>query len=178
MSRVRRLIGMATAVVVGAVAVVAVGQDDGRPAAAQSLAAASVASGQLQFDSGGPVRVFDSRDGTGVAAGAPGMPGPLSPDAPGSARMIFTPGAPREAIAALVNITVVVTDPAAFGYAAARADTRRGTSTVNWSGPGTFANFAFVPLDHIPNPFFTLIIEGNRAVHVIVDLEGWVMPAA
>jgi hypothetical protein len=79
----------------------------------------------------------------------------------------------------MVNITVIATSPISNGYLAA-VGSRWGTSTVNWTGPGVHANFAFVPVRCClsgPKPFFGVIIEGTTSVDVIVDLLGWVLPS-
>ena len=92
--------------------------------------------------------------------------------------MIFTPGVPQGATAAMVNITIVAEQPGSYGYAAAVGNLHRLTSNVNWTGPGVYANLAFAPIDYIPNPFISFRLVGNNPVHVIVDLQGWVVPAA
>jgi hypothetical protein len=143
----------------------------GGSAGAQDLAPAAITSGVLQFDTGGADRIFDTRSGLGRSASAgPFVPGPAG-------RLVFTPGVPQGASAALVNITVVADQPGSYGYAAAQGTAPKLTSNVNWTGPGVYANFAMVPISYIPDPFFVLHVEGNNPVNVVVDLQGWVVPA-
>jgi hypothetical protein len=160
-------------VLVAAVTVIVVQGREG-PAGAQDLAPATIASGFLQFDSDGPTRIFDSR--TGFGEGAPAAP--LAPTGPHSGHTIYTPPAPQGATAVMVNLTIVVDQPGSQGYAAAKGSALNQTSTVNWSDIGVYTNFALVPVTTVSKPSFILRIEGNNAVHVIVDLAGWVVPVA
>jgi hypothetical protein len=159
---------------VAALGIVAVHERDGS-AGAQDLAPAAVTTGVLQLDTRGATRVFDTRIGFGLSAG-------VGPFAPGSSRLVFLPGVPQNAIAAWVNITVIADQPDSFGYAAALgagAPAGFPTSNVNWNSQGVVANLAFAPVGLIStDPHITLHVEGNNPVHVVVDVQGWVLPAS
>jgi hypothetical protein len=124
----------------------------------------------LQFDADGPERIFDSR--------TLGFGNPLQPIGPNGGHLIPLPGiVPPEATGAMVNITVLAEQPGSFGYAAAVGDASRETSTLTWSEPGVYANFALAPIARfLPNGSLRLRLVGNHPVHVIVDLQGWVVP--
>jgi hypothetical protein len=138
--------------------------------AAQDLAPAAVTGGVVQFEATGPIRIFDSR--------ALGFGNPLDMLGLGGGHLIPFPAiVPPGATGAMVNITVVVEQPGSFGYAAALGDGLNETSTVNWGHPGVYANFAFVPVhDFGAHGAMLLRLAGNHPVHVIVDLEAWVVP--
>jgi hypothetical protein len=48
----------------------------------------------------------------------------------------------------------------------------RGTSTLNWSQSGEYANTALVPLDS--SQCFNARFDGYGYAYLIVDLVGWV----
>jgi hypothetical protein len=163
----RRLLGIAlVAVLASTGGAVAAQSQGGSPG---SLGPAfTPASGQIQFDSSGPQRVYDSRND------------PNGELATGIPRQIFLPAGalPATAIAVFLNITVVASDPNAGGYANAFSFEDTGTSLINWNRPGEFANSTLVALAPTGNAtkLFHVLVRGNSSVHAIVDLIGWLLP--
>jgi hypothetical protein len=130
---------------------------------------AAVAGGQLQYNTEGPVRIYDSRT-TGVA---------LTSDVFGT-HVVSTLGfVPDNATAVLVNLTVVAGGEGTTGFVGLGGETYQGTSTVNWTEPGVYSNFAFVPISTLgvatEGKLFRMRFEGNRPIHVVIDLQGWVV---
>ena len=108
-----------------------------------------------------PTRVLDTRQ-TGV------------PLAAGGSRVVSLAGRagiPRNATAAVVNLTV--TGPGAAGYVTAfpTGSARPGTSNVNFAAGQTIANLVFVRLGSGGD--ITLYNGSGRAAQLIVDVQGY-----
>jgi hypothetical protein len=125
----------------------------------------------IPFDDGAftaaarPVRVLDTRDGTGGTKARVGKDQTITLDLSAS----LPPGASSVAL----NITV--NDPAAGGFLSAwrSGAPYPGTSSVNFSAGQTVANQAVVSVgaDRLVS-----IRVGDTSAHVIVDLAGWYGP--
>jgi subtilisin family serine protease len=116
-----------------------------------------------------PVRILDTRNGTGAPAGKLGPGATLTATAAGGALP-----APLGATAAVVNLTVV--DPTVGTYITAfptSSATPPLASNLN-AGPGqTRPNLAIVPLD--ADGRFRLY-NNLGTVHLVADLQGWFGP--
>lgn len=98
------------------------------------------------------------------------------PVAVGKTLTVPVTGAPADATAVTVNVTV--TSPTGGGYVIAYPDgTPRPTpgSTVNFGKGQTIANQTTVP---VTNGKIDVSNQSTGTVQVIVDLEGWYTPAA
>jgi peptidoglycan hydrolase-like protein with peptidoglycan-binding domain len=96
---------------------------------------------------------------------------------PGSgSRLVVATGAPADASAALVNITV--DDPGAAGYVTAETCDAvpagdRASSNGNYAAGQTVANVSVVPVDD--RGWFC--VYTSAAAHVVVDVQGYLTPA-
>jgi glucose/arabinose dehydrogenase len=114
----------------------------------------------LAFDGIAPLRVYDTRDGTGVIAGDVRS---------GTTRLVDLP-APAGARAALVNLTV--TNNAGWGFVEAWAprSLRPPTSVINVVRPvEDVANAVVVALDGDGR----FVLHATTATDVVVDVLGW-----
>jgi glucose/arabinose dehydrogenase len=120
----------------------------------------SASTGTMKVIPTAPVRIYDTGNGTGVAAGA---------IANGATRLVDAdPPAPYEA--ALVNLTYDATSGAGFLRAWRARSARPGTSSLNVDRPGAIvANAAIVPLA----PDGTFVLESTTAARVVVDVMAW-----
>ncbi len=114
-----------------------------------------------------PIRVMDTRDGTGV---------PKAPVGPGQTVTLQVSGGsvPAGATAAVLTLTAV--NPTATTYVTAYpADGTAGTSNINVSRGATTANQVMVKL----SPDGKATFRNNvGAVHLLADLAGWFVPGA
>ena len=136
-------------------------------AAPRSTTAAGAAGRFVPID---PVRLVDTRDGTGVpAAGRPGAGAVVRVAVAGRA------GVPADAIAAVVNVTA--TEAAAPGFVQvfpAGADVVGRSSTLNVETAGaTVPNLAVVGL----GDGGALSVYTQSGTHLVVDLFGWFAPS-
>lgn len=141
------------------------------PLAASSRSFAASGSGGL-VTLGTPVRVFDSRDPSGVLGG--------NKLDSGQSVAITVSGAYQGddfAVAVFANITVTATE--GRGYLVVRAEDLSGmqpwpsTSNVNWSESGqTLANLTFSAVggEHA----IEVRCDGGGSAHVICDVQGYV----
>jgi hypothetical protein len=110
-----------------------------------------------------PTRLFDTR-----ASGGALRAGEVRRfDVPASA------GLPADTQALLLNVTVVGVDPAGWVEAGACSAERGAISTVNWRGVDAAANTAIVAVEQR-----SFCVTASAAVHVVLDLQGYVSPAA
>lgn len=125
-----------------------------------------------------PLRVYDSRTGSGPAASGEGPMG-----GGGQRTLDITVGfigdstdlidaVPASATAAAMNVTVVDTTGSGFLAVYAAGLAYPGTSNVNWSGPGQItANFAVCATS--VNGSIALHAGGNGSANVVVDVTGF-----
>ncbi|MGD9794375.1 MAG: serine protease [Acidimicrobiia bacterium] len=111
-----------------------------------------------------PVRVLDSRDGTGGVLGAVGPSGTIT------LRMAGTPTVPVGASAVVVNLTATGTSEAGFLTAYPAGGTAPNASSVNFARGATSANLALVKLGSDGG---MSIFNSAGTTHVVVDVMGW-----
>jgi hypothetical protein len=111
-----------------------------------------------------PVRVLDTRDGTGAA---------IAPIGADSTLTVTIPGLPNDATAVSVNLTVVNGTTLSFLTAYAFGDTQPFTASLNWPSATPVANSAVIAVhaDHKVN-----IYNHAGTVDVIIDLLGYYVP--
>ena len=119
-----------------------------------------------------PVRILDSRDGTGLAGPAPFGPG-VEVERLASGQVLSGVAIPSSVTALLVNITAVDATVATH-LTAYPAGPKPPTSTVNVGAQQTRANVAVVTLS--TNGGYA-VFNNSGSVHVVVDLLGWFEPA-
>jgi hypothetical protein len=114
-----------------------------------------------------PSRVYDSRVGfppTDVAKGA------LANDEERVIDATIHDGAPPLSLAALINLTATGTNSAGWLAAFKNGIPFPGTSTLNWSAPGSnVANSAIVALDSLGR----FVVRCAGATHIAVDVVGY-----
>ena len=134
---------------------------------APSVASAGPVPGASVFTGRTPVRIVDTRDGTGVPAGLPA-----------AATRITVPlrgrfGVPADATAVAVQLTA--TDGTAAGYVSLVPDAGLlgRTSSLNIDEAGeTIANSAVVPI----GPDGSIVMYTMSPTHLVLDLAGWWTP--
>lgn len=110
-----------------------------------------------------PTRLFDTRASGGALVA-------------GEVRRFDVPatvGLPADTQALLLNVTVVGVDPAGWVEAGACSAERGAISTVNWRGADAAANTAIVAVEQR-----SFCVTASAAAHVVLDLQGYVSPAA
>jgi hypothetical protein len=114
-----------------------------------------------------PVRVLDTRNGTGAAKAAVA--------AGGRVRLNLTGDVPAGTTAVVLNVTV--TGPRKAGWLAVIPDSPAvpGTSSINFSAGQTLANQVIVPLT---NGVADLYNGTAGTVQVVADLDGYYAPTA
>lgn len=157
----------AVAIVLGAGAAQAAPQHSGSPYATQSPAAASVPAGS-QFTSMSPVRVLDTRDGTGVSGGKVAPVGPY-----GMVRIDLTGKIPVGATAVVLNVTG--TDTTTPTYISVQNNPNSPISNLNLDAGETRANAVTVEVGSDPVVTFENF-QGN--VDLVADLEGYYTPTS
>lgn len=112
-----------------------------------------------------PVRVLDTRSGTGAPKARLGPGGSLTLTVAG-----VTPGAPAAAIAVVLNVTVTNTSAASVLIAYPAGSTRPVSSNLNWAAGQTIPNLVEAPVGG-----GGAITIYNRAglTDVVADLEGY-----
>lgn len=127
---------------------------------------AAAPSAESRFEPIDPVRVLDTRDGTGGHLGKVPAGGAVA--VPVASRL------PADATAVVLNVTVV--EPSAFGFITAYSGTTRpGTSNANTDQIGEIAaNLVVVPLGGSTD----VRVYASMDTHLVVDLLGWFVPAA
>ncbi|MFG2693139.1 cell envelope integrity protein TolA [Kitasatospora sp. NPDC048407] len=121
------------------------------------------ATGTSTFSPATPLRLLDTRDGTGARQGTVGAGGIVSFQVGG------VDGVPYGATAVLLNVTA--TDPTATGYLTAypHGTDRPGTSSLNYVAGQTVSHQVLVPVVDGRVVFYNS--TGN--VNVTADLTGW-----
>jgi uncharacterized protein YvpB len=116
-----------------------------------------------------PVRLFDTRDGTGGAPRQPVGPG-QHVDIP----VLGRGGVPASGADAVV-LNVTVTDPTAAGFLTVYPSgiAWPGSSNLNWVARRTTANLVMVPIG--PNGMVSALNSSGQA-NVVADVEGWYGP--
>ncbi|APU40738.1 hypothetical protein [Streptomyces sp. TN58] len=116
------------------------------------------------FSAGAPVRLLDTRDGTGARAGAVGGGSIVSLQVAG------VEGVPLTGVTAVV-LNVTVTGPTDAGHLIVHphGTGRPGVSNLNYTAGQTVSNLVVVPVVDGRVTFF----NNSGSVHVIADLNGW-----
>nr|MDT0520172.1 hypothetical protein [Streptomyces sp. DSM 41633] len=116
------------------------------------------------FSAAGPVRLLDTRDGTGAAAGAVGPGGLVNLQVAGVA------GVPAQGVTAVV-LNVTVTNPTGASHLIVHPHgvTRPNVSNLNYTAGQTVANLVVVPVVDGRVTFF----NNSGSVDVIADLNGY-----
>ncbi|MEU4358814.1 hypothetical protein [Streptomyces virginiae] len=116
------------------------------------------------FSAAGPVRLLDTRDGTGARAGVVGPGGSVSLQVTGVS------GVPAQGVTAVVlNVTVTNPTEASHIIVHPHGIGRPGVSNLNYTGGQTVANLVVVPVVDGRVTFF----NNSGAVDVIADLNGY-----
>ncbi|MEV6675714.1 hypothetical protein AB0N09_02450 [Streptomyces erythrochromogenes] len=116
------------------------------------------------FTAAGPVRLLDTRDGTGARAGAVGPGGVVSLQVTGTA------GVPAQGVTAVV-LNVTVTNPTEAGHLIVHPHgiARPGVSNLNYTAGQTVANLVVVPVVDGKVTFY----NNSGSTDVIADLNGY-----
>ncbi|WP_078990856.1 hypothetical protein [Streptomyces sp. XY58] len=116
------------------------------------------------FSAGAPVRLLDTRDGTGARAGAVGGGGIVSLQVAG------VEGVPLTGVTAVV-LNVTVTNPSQDGHLIVHphGTGRPNVSNLNYTAGQTVSNLVVVPVVDGRVTFF----NNSGAVDVIADLNGY-----
>lgn len=117
----------------------------------------------------GPVRVLDTRNGTGTAEA------PLTSAAPITLQLSGVDGIPANATAVAINLTVTNTTGSG-NVAAYPAGTTPTTSNLNYTAGQTVPNMAIVPLGQ--GGEIQLAKQGPGQVDLIGDVAGYFTPTA
>ncbi|MEU5063333.1 hypothetical protein [Streptomyces virginiae] len=116
------------------------------------------------FSAAGPVRLLDTRDGTGARAGAVGPGGSVSLQVTGTA------GVPAQGVTAVVlNVTVTNPTEASHLIVHPHGATRPGVSNLNYTAGQTVANLVVVPVVDGRVTFY----NNSGTADVIADLNGY-----
>ncbi|MFE1825883.1 hypothetical protein [Streptomyces yangpuensis] len=116
------------------------------------------------FSAAGPVRLLDTRDGTGARAGA------VAPGGLVSVRVAGVAGVPAQGVTAVV-LNVTVTNPTEAGHLIVHphGTGRPGVSNLNYTAGQTVANLVVVPVVDGRVTFY----NNSGSVDVIADLSGY-----
>lgn len=119
--------------------------------------------GEYGFQPMTPIRVLDTRNGTGTTAA-----GPVA--ARGTLRLNLSGKVPAGAAAAVLNLTA--TQPTAGGFITAYAGGQPvpGTSNLNFTAGKTVANQVIVPLTSDVADFYN---DSGGTVQLVADLDGY-----
>ena len=112
-----------------------------------------------------PVRLLDTRNGTGAPAGRLGPGGSVDLFVVGS-----PPLAPYGAIAVVLNVTVTSTSAQSFLTVYPKGTTRPVASNLNWTAGKTIANLVEV---RASSDGLITVYNAAGFTHVIADLEGY-----
>jgi hypothetical protein len=115
-----------------------------------------------------PVRVLDTRDGTGTWSG---LPGPVG----AGGNLAVRPGAqvPDSAIAAVLNLTGTAATATTWAAAWQNRDSRPSVSNLNLLPGQTVPNLAAVELTGDPQGTRFYLYNHTGTVHLIGDLAGY-----
>ncbi|PBC78644.1 parallel beta helix pectate lyase-like protein [Streptomyces sp. TLI_235] len=113
----------------------------------------------------GPVRLLDTRDGTGAALAK------VQPFSSARVKIGGTGGIPEGVVAAVLNLTVTNTAKPGFITAFGEGDGRPSTSNVNFSAGQTVPNLAIVPVG--ANGWVDLYNGSPGTVNLIADITGY-----
>jgi hypothetical protein len=121
--------------------------------------------GDSWFDSTGPVRVLDTRNGTG------GISAPIGAGASISLQVAGIDGVPSSGVTAVV-LNLTATEPTESSYITAYADGQAvpGTSNLNFTAGETVANLVVVPVGSDGRIDF---YNDAGSVDLVADLEGY-----
>jgi len=111
-----------------------------------------------------PVRLLDTRNGTGAPAGRLGAHGSLDLVVGGTTNTSYT------AIAVVLNVTVTSTTAVSFLTVFPKGTARPVTSNLNWTAGKTIANLVEVRLGTSREITF---YNAAGLTHVVADLEGY-----
>jgi hypothetical protein len=128
-----------------------------------AIAPAAAAGAGAEFVPFGPVRVMDTRNGTGVAKA------PVGPGQTVSLQVAGAAGVPSGVTAVVLNVTAV--DPTASTEITVYPDgeTRPGTSNLNVSRGETIPNLVVVPVANGKVDFY----NAAGSVNLVADLSGY-----
>ncbi|MFC5881425.1 hypothetical protein ACFP74_28255, partial [Streptomyces virginiae] len=116
------------------------------------------------FSAAGPVRLLDTRDGTGARAGAVGPGGSVSLQVTGAQ------GVPAQGVTAVVlNVTVTNPTEASHLIVHPHGAARPGVSNLNYTAGQTVANLVVVPVVDGQVTFY----NNSGTADVIADLNGY-----
>ncbi|MEU4731480.1 hypothetical protein [Streptomyces sp. NPDC023588] len=116
------------------------------------------------FSAAGPVRLLDTREGTGARAGAVGPGGSVSLQVTGAA------GVPAQGVTAVVlNVTVTNPTEASHLIVHPHGIARPGVSNLNYTAGQTVANLVVVPVVDGQVTFY----NNSGSTDVIADLNGY-----
>lgn len=127
--------------------------------------AAAVDSTPSDFRAVVPVRVFDTRTGTGGVPAAP-----LGPATALSVAIAGTNGIPADAKAVSLNVTVVGGTTSSYLTVWPNGDTRPFASNLNWTGPNATPNAVTVGVGTAGKASF---YNDAGSVHVFADIVGY-----
>ncbi|MCZ4083247.1 hypothetical protein O1W17_14500, partial [Streptomyces sp. H34-S5] len=116
------------------------------------------------YSSGNPVRLLDTRDGTGARTGAVGQGGAVS------LRVAGAEGVPVDGVTAVI-LNVTVTNPTTAGHLIVHpyGVTRPNVSNLNFTAGQTVSNLVVVPVVDGKVTFY----NHSGSVDVIADLSGY-----
>jgi RHS repeat-associated protein len=125
-----------------------------------------VAAGGSKLDPAGPVRVLDTRSGTG------GTTGPVAAGSTVVLSVAGSNGVPSSGVSAVV-VNLTATGPTATGNLTAYADgaSLPGVSDVNYASGQTVANMVTIPLGS--DGKIDIRVEGTGTAQVLADLAGY-----
>jgi hypothetical protein len=112
-----------------------------------------------------PVRLLNTRDGTGAPAGRLGANSSLDLHVTGS-----SPLAPAGAIAVVINVTVTGTSATSFLTVFPKGSPKPLASNLNWTAGRTIANLVEV---RVGSGGVVAFYNAKGLTHVIADLEGY-----
>jgi hypothetical protein len=126
---------------------------------------AAVSSNPAVFHALSPVRVFDTREGTG------GVPlAPLGPGATIDVQMTGVNGVPSNATAVVLNVTIVDGTAPSFLTVWPTGEIRPEASSMNWTGPAATPNGVTAPIGAGGKVSFYNLAG---TVNVLADVAGY-----
>ena len=135
-----------------------------------ALLHAAVDSSSAVFHALSPVRVFDTRDGSGGV--------PIAPIGPASALDVVVAGVngvPADATAVVLNVTVVDGTASSFLTVWPTGDPKPLASSLNWTGPAATPNGVTAPVGAGGKVSFYNL---TGTVNVLADVTGYYTAAA
>ncbi len=134
--------------------------------AGSTLAAPSDPATAMGFHTIAPVRVLDTRDGTGA---------PLAPIGSDTTINVIIPGLPDDAQAVALNVTVLHGTQQSHLKVWAKGGDVPGTANINWTNAGPVGNSMVVGVD-VDHTVSVYNFRGT--VDVVFDLVGYYAPGA